>query len=76
MTHKCLKDGCDIQLPQQFLACRSHWYSVPSPVRDEIKYAWRQFQKAERNDLEVLRLARRRYVAARKAAIECLNGVI
>ncbi len=76
MTHKCPKDGCGIDMPTHLLACRPHWYSIPRPVRDEINYAWKQFQKAERDDLGVLRLAQKRYVAARKAAIECLNGVI
>ncbi len=73
MTHKCPKDGCGIDMPTHLLACRPHWYSIPRPVRDEINYAWKQFQKAERDDLQVLRLAQKRYVAARKAAIECLN---
>lgn len=73
MTHKCPKDGCGIDMPTQLLACRPHWYSIPRPVRDEINYAWKLFQKASRDDLGVLRLAQKRYVAARKAAIECLN---
>lgn len=85
MTHKCPKDGCGIDMPDHLLACRPHWYSIPRPVRYEITYAWKAFQKtspvwkvfqkADRNDLQVRRLAQRRYVAARKAAIECLNEI-
>lgn len=75
MSHKCPKDNCGIDMPDHLLACRPHWYSIPRPIRDEVNRTFKNLEKA-RDRGGTLQTAVREYMAARKAAIECLNGVI
>lgn len=59
--HKCPKDGCEIRVPFNTLACRPHWFSLPINLRGEISRAWRN------NDLV-------RHAELRQQAVTFLNG--
>lgn len=56
-THKCPKTGCDVQVPQNMLACRTHWFDLPRPLRQAIKATYRKDDEAHgRNVGEAMRL--------------------
>lgn len=76
MSHKCPKDNCGIDMPDHLLACRPHWYSIPMHIRNDVNRTWKQLTKASQTGQSSIEGAQREYMAARKAAIECLNGVI
>lgn len=40
--HNCAAKGCSEEIPDHLLMCRSHWFSVPKPIRDEIWEAYRK----------------------------------
>ena len=40
-THPCPATGCKRQVPREQLACRPHWYRLPSGLRRRISRAWR-----------------------------------
>ncbi len=71
MDHKCPKDNCGEQIPSHLLACSPHWYDIPKPIRDEVNKSWRAYNKypGRSNSTKL-----RRYIAAREAAVTCLNG--
>lgn len=60
--HKCPKNGCEVQLPRHLLACRPHWYEVPSELRNAVNMTWRNFHNDPNS-----------YLAARAAAVEAIN---
>lgn len=41
MAHHCPRHGCTVTVPDHMFACRSHWFSLPKPIRDEIWRAYR-----------------------------------
>lgn len=41
-THCCPAPGCDVQVPRHQLACRTHWFTIPKPLRDELNHAYRE----------------------------------
>jgi hypothetical protein len=62
--HECPKNGCTKNVPVEMLACSSHWYEVPKPIRQAVWRAWD-------NGLGAGSPAHRRAVAA---AIRAMNG--
>lgn len=40
-THTCPAPGCTVQVPQSQLACRPHWYSIPSEIRSRLWAGYR-----------------------------------
>lgn len=40
--HECPAIGCTRQVDRSQLACRPHWYKLPSGLRRRIGQAWRQ----------------------------------
>lgn len=38
--HECPRDGCERRVPADMLACKQHWFSVPSPLRRALWQAW------------------------------------
>lgn len=41
-THDCPAPGCDAQVPFEMLACRTHWYQIPSDLRRELWFEYRR----------------------------------
>ena len=40
-THKCPKEGCDVRVAQDKLACRVHWNAVSRPTQNRVYAAYR-----------------------------------
>ena len=40
-THACPAPECQLDVPQDKLACPTHWYRLPAGLRAEINRAWR-----------------------------------
>lgn len=40
-THKCNHPKCEIKIPNADYACRSHWFSLPSDIRNRIRGAFK-----------------------------------
>jgi hypothetical protein len=40
-THKCPAPGCTADVPRSQLACRPHWYSIPSEIRSRLWSGYR-----------------------------------
>lgn len=38
---ECPVDGCQNRHARTLLMCRSHWYAVPKPLRDDVLRAYR-----------------------------------
>jgi hypothetical protein len=34
--HQCPGPNCNRRVPQHMLACRTHWFSVPAPLRAKV----------------------------------------
>jgi hypothetical protein len=45
-THKCGIHGCDINVPDNQLLCRPHWFSIPKQLRDQVWYTSKTFGAA------------------------------
>jgi hypothetical protein len=43
--HTCHHPTCDVAVPPKMLACRTHWFSLPKPLRDGIWAAYRPGQE-------------------------------
>jgi hypothetical protein len=43
--HLCHHPACDREVPPRLLACRSHWYALPTPLRDRIWATYRPGQE-------------------------------
>ena len=41
MAHRCPSPGCTARVPSGRFACRSHWFTIPKPLRDELWQAYR-----------------------------------
>lgn len=41
--HRCPKPGCEVMVVEERLACRTHWYEVPRPLRFALNDAYRRF---------------------------------
>lgn len=39
--HICPAPGCEVPVSYDMLTCRSHWYSIPKPIRDRV---WRAYK--------------------------------
>ena len=39
--HKCPAPGCEVMCPRSILACRPHWFSIPSDIRARVNRTWR-----------------------------------
>lgn len=42
--HECPYPGCPKRVPDEMFACRSHWFSLPAPMRSAI---WRAYDHGE-----------------------------
>lgn len=40
-THTCPGKHCPEQMPYHLLACRKHWFSIPTELRNEVNRLWR-----------------------------------
>jgi hypothetical protein len=40
-THECPAPGCSTRVQFEQLACRPHWYAIPTPVRSRLSRMWR-----------------------------------
>jgi hypothetical protein len=40
--HVCPSPGCTVKVPYEQLACPTHWYSIPRPLRVELLRAYRE----------------------------------
>lgn len=54
MTHACPKTDCGIQVPAQQFACRTHWFQIPKPLRDEIWSAYKAGKQGLRRHREAM----------------------
>lgn len=41
MTHTCPHPTCNLDVPNAQLACRTHWFALPPPLRNAINKTWR-----------------------------------
>lgn len=41
MAHRCPSPGCTARVPHGRFACRSHWFTIPKNLRDELWAAFR-----------------------------------
>lgn len=41
--HRCPIEGCEHQITQQLLMCRSHWRLVPRDLQTRVYRAWTAF---------------------------------
>ena len=44
-SHECHWPGCVNQVPPAMFMCRSHWFSLPKPLRQRIWAAYRRGQE-------------------------------
>lgn len=65
MKHLCHAKGCTTPVPPKLLMCRSHWYSVPKPLRDAV---WATYRPGQ----EITKTPSAEYL---QAAIEAINVV-
>lgn len=55
--HRCPKAGCTADVPHHMLACRTHWFELPKPLRDAIKQTYRRDPEAHRRNIgEAIRM--------------------
>lgn len=47
-THECPKPGCDVRVPFEILACRSHWFEISRATRDLLSHLWRRAPGTDR----------------------------
>lgn len=47
-AHGCHWPGCNVQVPPAMWGCRSHWFRLPKPIRDDI---WRTYRPGQENSL-------------------------
>ncbi|MCA1824472.1 MAG: hypothetical protein LC640_09475 [Frankia sp.] len=40
--HKCPALGCTVWVALDKLACNTHWYALPEPMREEIRATYRR----------------------------------
>lgn len=59
--HACPKDGCEVMVGRNILACRTHWYQVTPETRRRVNSTWRS------SDIGA-------YLAAREAAVAEMNS--
>jgi len=59
--HACPVAGCHVQLPQNMLMCKSHWFMLSSITRAKVWSAWKGFQSGQ--------TGAREYMLVRNAAI-------
>lgn len=59
--HDCPKRGCPERLPFETLACKRHWFALPSSLRRSLSVLWM------RGDIDA-------YLAKRAEAVAVLNG--
>ena len=62
MSHTCHAIGCDANVPPEMFMCRSHWYSLPTQLRNRI---WATYRVGQCDD-------KRPSKAYCDTAIECL----
>jgi hypothetical protein len=65
-VRSCPIAGCGYQIDPSRLMCRTHWYTVPKELRDQVWATWRSGQGADSRDHQE---AVRRAIAAVRAAI-------
>lgn len=66
-THGCYAPGCERSVPARMLMCRGHWFSLPKPLRDAIRAAYRPGQERDHKSSAD-------YLAAVKDARDYLRG--
>jgi hypothetical protein len=58
--HLCHWPGCEREVDPRLWGCKSHWFRLPKPLRDEI---WRTYRPGQ----EITKDPSREYVIAIKA---------
>lgn len=51
-THKCPKAGCMKDVPHSMLACKTHWFELPRPLRQAIKATYKTDPEAHSRNIE------------------------
>lgn len=41
-THECPAPGCSVLVDFKTFACKTHWFTIPAPLRQEL---WREFRR-------------------------------
>jgi hypothetical protein len=74
--HACAVDDCTKPLPHHVLMCRPHWRMVPRPVQRDVNSTWRRASRLRDQPLpDPARVqAVKDYLAARRAAVDIVNG--
>ncbi len=74
--HACAIDDCTKPLPYHILMCRPHWRMVSKPIQRDVNAAWRRADRLSDQHLgnSVRVQAVKDYLAARKAAVDFVNG--
>jgi hypothetical protein len=67
-THECAVDDCGAEIPTSLLMCRTHWFRVPSPVRERVNVGFRAYRRGGPDALVA------DYWAAREEAIQIAAG--
>lgn len=57
----CRWPGCQTVVPASMWGCKSHWYQLPKPIRDDI---WSNYRPGQETSLQISR----GYAVAEKAA--------
>jgi len=63
-SHSCPKQDCKITVPSHQLACRVHWFQIPSAIRTAVWRTWDNGRGAGTPE----------HTAALRAAITAMNG--
>lgn len=45
--HECHWPGCGVQVPPAMWGCKSHWFTLPASLRNEI---WRHYRPGQEID--------------------------
>lgn len=69
----CIIEDCQAQCKSAELMCKSHWFQVPKPIRDEVWSTWKKYANLNQGlkPDEIIRRSKA-YRAARTAAIEAV----
>lgn len=63
--HLCNWPGCRRPVPFDHWGCSTHWYTLPSEVREELARAWR-FGRSRSSP---------EWIRAQSKALEWINGI-
>jgi len=52
--HRCPAPDCRNQVPDNQLACRMHWFTLPLPIRKKVWHAYRVYGPGSLDHLEAI----------------------